>query len=509
MEPKVLLAKSLSLLYKESLIKDKSENSSELVRTVLETIKVPEISLGVNSERDIITALKSTVLEMCDNPIDHEYDDIDLIQRVRINTGYDDKLFEAIKQGIAIDGFTESSIKRSIVNTRKSLANFFKEQKINKILNDASFRFKYQRETIKDINQFLTEIVLQLEPLQLNTNSKDPAVMNDIDIGDDDSLSNMYTDVKNNSTGSAVYRTGWKALDRMLQGGFRPGLNLIGALQHKYKTGFTLSLFKQIALSNIPNTTEPGKKPLLLRISFEDDLELNLQFLYQSLMYDETRQPVDINEVDAKEMALYVKTRLQVNGFHIKMMRVDPSQWSYKSICNKIIELESEGYSVEVLMLDYLGLVPTVGCINSGPAGTDIRDMFRRIRNFCCPKKIACITPHQLSTEAKQLLRGGMPEDQFVKEIAEKGYYAGCKQLDQEVDLELYIHIFKHQKEWYLSCQRGKHRIPTIVNDNYKYYIMRFPRDGMPIPMDNEDEDQSMSKLTNIVSNAPDELFSI
>jgi hypothetical protein len=59
----------------------------------------------------------------------------------------------------------------------------------------------------------------------------------------------------------------------MIQGGFRPGETaVIGALQHKYKTGFTLSIFAQIALFNEPKTEDKTKKPLLLRISFEDEL---------------------------------------------------------------------------------------------------------------------------------------------------------------------------------------------------------------------------------------------
>ena len=33
----------------------------------------------------------------------------------------------------------------------------------------------------------------------------------------------------------------------------------------------------------------------------------------------------------------------------------------------------------------------------------------------------------------------------FVKFVAEKGYYSGSKQLDQEVDLEIYIQIQKHE----------------------------------------------------------------
>lgn len=500
MDNRLLLVKSLTLLFRESQLAIKTENSCDLIRTVLDDVRVSDVGIGINSDREIILALKNTVLEMCGNPVDHEYDVQELLQRFRLNVGEDDKLYDAICQGLDED-ISESKLKRTIVNIRKSINNHFREQKINEILNKASYTFKYQRDKIKDVDQFVMEVVGQLEPLQMTNNDKDPAVLNDIDIGDEGSMNKAFHEVKNMRNTDGILKTGWEALNDMLQGGFRRGeMALIGALQHKYKTGFSLSIFKQIALYNVPFMLDSTKKPLLLRISFEDDIILNLQFLYQSLKYDETRVPVETDDISVEDMSAYVKQKLQVNGYHIKMMRVDPTQWSYKHICNKIIELEAQGYEIHLLMLDYLGMLPTVGCITTGPMGTDLRDMFRRVRNFCSHKKITTITPHQLSTEAKQLIRSGMPEDQFVKEIAEKGYYAGSKQLDQEFDIGLLLHIFKHNKETYMSVQRDKHRVPTIISDDKKYFLYKFPK-TMPIPDDLPGENASFRKLPSGHSN--------
>jgi hypothetical protein len=145
-----------------------------------------------------------------------------------------------------------------------------------------------------------------------------------------------------------------------------------------------LSLFKQLAMYNKPYMIDPTKKPLLLRISFEDDVSLNLQFLYQSIKENETGNKVIIANVSVEEMSAYVKEKLQVNGFHVKLMRVDPTQWTYRHICNTILSLEAEGYEVKLLMLDYLAMLPTTGC-SIGPMGSDLRDMYRRMRNFCSP----------------------------------------------------------------------------------------------------------------------------
>jgi hypothetical protein len=106
------------------------------------------------------------------------------------------------------------------------------------------------------------------------------------------------------------------------------------------------------------------------------------------------------------------------------------------------------------------------------------------------------------------LIRTGVPESEFVKEIAEKGYFAGSKQLDQEVDLEIYLHLFKQNKETYISVQRGKHRIPSILSDEKKYFLLKFPK-GMPIPEDiNNLNHISIRKVPSRgVSNASDDLY--
>lgn len=510
MDNKLLLCKSITLLYRESLLADRSDNSTELVRTVLENVKVGEVGIGLNTDREVILALKATVLEMCTVPQDHVYDKAEFLQRIRINCVNDDKLYEAIRQGIEPD-ITDASLKRSIVNIRNSINNHFKEQTVGNLLSVASTKFKFERESIKDVNQFIAELIAQLEPMHINGGGKDPAVMGEIDIGNKESLRDAFTAVQKSTTGARIYKTGWQDVNEALQGGFRVETTVIGALQHKYKTGFTLSCFAQIAQYNSPHTTDPNKKPLLLRISFEDDIVQNLQFLYQYLKHDETHERItddEINKLTVDELAEYVQSKLQATGFHIKMRRVDPSQWTYKSLCNYIIELEAQGYAVEVLMVDYLSKLPTTGCITTGPSGTDVMDQLSRVRNFCAGKGIAFITPHQLSTEAKGLIRAGTPEDQFVKEIAERGYWERTKGLDRVYDCCILIHLFKHNKETYLSVFREKHRIPTIVDEDKRYFLYKFPY-KMPIASDVRGEKTSFPRLKSAPSNASDDLFAV
>jgi hypothetical protein len=467
MDNKLLLVNSITLLFRESQLPVPHENSSPLVREIVSTIRLPEISVGVDHNAEILAGLKSTALAMCDAPVDHTYELAEILQRLKINTLDEDGLYEALQDGMA-PILTETALNRMCVNLRRTLIDYQREKNIGDIINDASAIFKFKRTSITDMRKFVTDVVTRLEPFQaMGSVMKDPAVVSDIDLDNLDDVTSVYAEVKAQEEGTSILRTGWQGLNRMTDGGIRRGEEVvIGALQHNFKTGFSLSLFAHFALFNVPVMINPQKKPLLLRISLEDDIKLNFQFLFQYLKENETGEKVEIEKYTDGEMARYVNKRLKVNGYNIKLLRVDPTRWTYRDICNKMIELESDGFEIHVCMLDYLAMVPTTGC-TVGATGADIRDMYRRMRNFTNPRGIALITPHQLSTEAKRLIREGRQD--FVREIAGKGYYAGCQSLDNEVDLELYIHIEKANGKSYLAVQRGKHRKikQTPIEDLY------------------------------------------
>ena len=283
MDNKLLLVKSITLLYRENLLEKITENSSDLIRTVLEDIKLNEIKVGLNTEQETLGKLKATLLEMCNNSLDHKYEKSDLLQRLRLDTTNDPNLYDTLCQGIEPE-LQEASIKKSIINIRLSIHNHFREQKISELLRKANYEFSHQKEKIKDTKEWLSNLIGQLEPFQIDQKTKDPAVVSEIDLTDNDSTAKVFEQIQDNRKGTGILKTGWKGINRMLQGGFSRGDTVVvGALQHKFKTGFTLTLFKQIALYNKPYTINPEKKPLLVRISVEDDITTNLKFLYKSL----------------------------------------------------------------------------------------------------------------------------------------------------------------------------------------------------------------------------------
>lgn len=97
---------------------------------------------------------------------------------------------------------------------------------------------------------------------------------------------------------------------------------------------------------------------------------------------------------------------------------------------------------------------------------------------------ITTITPHQLSSDALQLTRENVED--FVKTVANRGYYDGCRRLGQEPDLEFTAHIVKFKQQSFLTINRGKHR-NTVTSQDDQYLILPFSPIGT-IPWDIDKE---------------------
>jgi len=504
---KLLLAKCVTLLYKESLLKESDNNSRILIEEAIKKIQPREIGLGLGGDKDVVQALKETVHDLLLTPNDQWIDRTGLLQRIRINVGDNDKLYQAFEKGLMEDQTGEDLLK-SVISIRKTIDRHLRELKVSEVLTGASASWNFNRDKITDTHEFLTAIWKQLEPLASLKTKEDSAVINEIRLGDTESVLKVVSNFHVSVTENRIYRTGWQGLNRMLQGGIRPGEFWIwpASLQHKYKTGFSQSTFNQIARYNKPMSMAPNKKPALVAITFEDTMEERFQFIFKQMMFTETGQTVDISNYSVEEIQNYVLTKLSVNGYEVFFYRINPSEWTYIDLFNKIVQLENSGYAIEFCMIDYLEKLPTTGCIHSGPAGNDLLDLFNRVRVFFNSRGIACITPHQLSSESKRLIRGTVTEDKFVEALIGRGYYKGSSQLDQIPDGILLTHLFKRGNKSYLAIQRDRHRINTIVDEKYKLMYLEFDS-KMPLADDLYGEDKTLSRLPPYAGNANDDLF--
>lgn len=477
----LILTKAITLLYRESQLEQLTENSSDLVRTAIEKIAVSEVDIGIATQRNTTRSLKDLVSEMLKNPVTHAYTLDDMLQQVRLVTNGNANLYAAIEQGISNE-LAPTILRRTITNLKKTLHDFFRQQKIAELFKKASRDWNFNPYGITDPDAYIRNIITELEVTSSKTMAKDPGLIKSLDLTDDESLQRTFEEVASSNTDDLPFKTGFQELNMALQGGPRPGDTMfISALQHNYKTGFSLSVFADIPLYNKPKCKDLNKKPLCYRISAEDPLRNNAQFLYQKLKFEETGEIIDIKGVSIEEMSSYIKRRMSANGYHVIIDEVNPDHWTYQSIINRILELEAQGYCVEVFSIDYLSKIPTTGC-RQGAMGDDLLDMITKIRNAMAARGILFISPHQLSTEAKRLLQT-VPADQFLYHIKGGGFFERTKGLDRIYDIGLLLHKVESGTNGdYLHVVVDKHRFPTVVDSSLKSFFLPFPQCKAPIP---------------------------
>lgn len=491
MDTKLLLVKAITLLFLESQLPDKSISSKELVKSAISLIKFPDNVIVSEFSKDPITGMRELISGMVEKPADYTYDKKELLQTIRLICNNDEGLYGSLYDGVGLEIDSEDSLRSKCASYRMNINTFVLRWNIKDTIKSAYNNLSFQPQNI-DWRNFLPELIEKLEGYR-DTNSGEavhPSIVRDINLSDIDAVRSVFQRASDELDTTGVLRLHLQGMNRMTGfiNGFRRGEFIVmPALQHNYKSGMSLDIFAGIAKYNIPKLRNPAKKGMLMRISFENPMELDIMHLYKNIVENKTGMAIDPRDIDLFEAADYVVNELQATGFEINMAQIDPSDFTYADLFDRINKFESDGYEIVFLELDYLAMMSKRGCAQ-GATGQDIRDLFRRVRNFTSKRGITTLTPHQLSTDAKTLVRMGV--DNFVKEIANKGYYDGCKTIDQEVDLEIYIHIVKINGESYLTIQRGKHRRMGAVTPDidlftcYKFeHIGNIPDDVLGVDM--------------------------
>lgn len=462
MDSRLTLVHCLMLLYWENQLDIKVEGSATLVKQTIEAVKLPDATIESDSSREVITALRNTIYNLCMSPPDEKIDRTTLLQRVRLNCKDDIGLYESIAEAM-IESDDQIQVRQKCNEYSKHLLIAQKErdflEQLKKITSNVLYGDRSQGLHVKEL---ALDIISTMESFTSENTEQGvkgiTGVVDYIDYGNVEELEELFGLAQQEVALDGIMRTGYQAINRMMgdYGGFRRGdLIAIGAFQHNYKTGFTLNLTRQIATYNKPYMLDETKKPLIIHLSTENHSTDNLMLMYQSIYENEYGTACDTRNVSRKEAALYVKERMSVNGYHFKAIRVDPSEFTYQSLFSLILAHEAQGYEIHLLTIDYLNMFNKAGCVQTF-TGSDTRDLFRRVRNFCSKRKITVITPHQISTEAKVLLRQGV--QYIVKEFVGKSYWDSCKTLDQEIDVGMWIHIEKSDMRSYLAIARDKHR---------------------------------------------------
>src|SRR5690606_20958115 len=142
---------------------------------------------------------------------------------------------------------SDDEIKRRCLEYRQVLRAYLDRDKVKDIIKKASQRVLFQEESI-DWKSFVSETMAELEPYAMSLASKSNGSVDEVDFSDAEALNKMFQRASEEIGNDGILKTGWQGINRMTgeHGGIRRGeCVVVGALQHNYKTGFTLNLFKQ------------------------------------------------------------------------------------------------------------------------------------------------------------------------------------------------------------------------------------------------------------------------
>lgn len=497
MEPKLLLVKTITLLYLNGKLSEKNDEAIKIAQDVLEMVK-PKDKL-MSSEfgtTDPTNELRDTLIYMISQGSGYEFDENELSQRYKVNTSKDETTYDALVSSFLSGDESQEKIHKTFNNQKNAILTHINKTKLANVLKNFYVKTSFHPEEV-NYKTIVTEIQQALQPFQ-NIQAGDEimshsAIVSNVDLGNKESIREVFQKAADELSEKGVIKTPYQGLNRMMgsHGGIRRGeMCCITALTHNYKTGITLDIFMGCALFNTPYMRDPTKKPLNLRLTFENTVQQDFAHMYKKLKEADGHSIVNLRDVDPEEAAKYVLDRLSINGYQNQIIHMNPSDVNYTDIFKIIESFEKKGYEVHLLTIDYLNMINRQG-LQQGPTGEEIRDLFRRMRNFCLKRGIAVVTPHQFSSEARKVERGE-PKN-FVKTVTSKGFYDGCSRLEQELDLEISIHIVEFNGESYLTMHRGKHRgVVTPVRDRYTVY--KFEEIG-GLPMDIEGEDQSRKSI--------------
>lgn len=391
MDPKLILLQSIMLLYWESRLDAKADSSATIIREIVDDLRLPDASLESDPTRDIVIGLRSAVLYLCaiehKEPIDRDV----LIQRVKLSVKTDPDLIQIIADGL-IETEDQALIRKKCVEYSKLLLEYKKEKRFKETVKGWVGSVLYSADDSNlNVKKLALDMQAALEPFSIENKRQGPmgidGVVGMVDFMDEASVRELFESAIEETSTDGIMRTGYQAINRMFgwHGGMRRGdFIVVGAMEHNYKTGFTLNLTKHVALYNKPYMMDPKKKPMLLHVSSENALTDNLMLMYQSLRENETGEPCDAHGVDHTEATRYIMDRCSINGYTLHMLRVNPSEFTYQSLFSLIMEYESDGFEIHLLTIDYLNMFNKAGC-TQGAQGMDTRDLFRRVRNFCSP----------------------------------------------------------------------------------------------------------------------------
>lgn len=363
--PKQLLVNCITLLCLEHREGVATSPSTELVGQVIEALPLPEGTVDHDHGRQTFLELRQFTQWLTKRTEDNFPSEPEVLQQLQVACREEVYLHQAVANVLNHPIPDVKEIIKKIHSYRTNLNGYLNDEKITAILKDYHHKLAFKRGTVNDVVALMSEMGEKLTPLvTAKQKQRHTAQMGSLDFADEEVIAKYFTDAKDLLSTDGAFRTGWKGLNRMLGkvGAVKRGeFGIAGGLQHNFKSGFMLSLFTHFCLFNKPFLRDKTRRPLMLFVSFENEIPDNLLWLYTYLKENETGEPVIEADIDINEAATYVSARLRETGFEVKMERFDPTEFTASAFTAWLEGIIADGYEIQLVIVDYLNMLSKSG----------------------------------------------------------------------------------------------------------------------------------------------------
>lgn len=478
MNLQLVVANLILLMYWERL-QDGGARNEVLCKETIKALRAKPLdgeSEGVRRAYNQLLALATKLLMNYHKDVSKEY----LESQVRLVTVDHPVLGDAIVVGLAQELNNEGVVQYCHQLIRE-LKDFERKLNYRNALSKAMAQALSDEDY--DLNQAARAITMAVEAYAINveqTIEGIEGVSDIVDFDDEDALREWFLEAQKEVDPNEVLRWHQKALNDMFgqqQGGRRKEQILVAGLQHHFKSGMVMSMVRGAAMYNTPKLKDPKKKPLILLVSTENQMTINLRTLYVQVMNQLFGKAPKVKDIVPAEAAKFLRDTFMRNGWHFKMVQVVPAQFGYYQLEEMVLMYEREGYELILMAVDYLGMCNSSGLTTSQITGRDKQALFNYSRQLMLRHDYIMLTPHQLSTQALDIDRDRPRK--FMEEVPNRQFYHDCKTIGQEADVEIMLHKINIDGVDYLEVARGKHRGVDDTPHKHKYYVSRFSDVGI------------------------------
>lgn len=494
--PNIVLIKAIVALYVNSNLPNPLPKVSIVVDEVMSIIRKTK----QGAEEEVTNGLMTT-LEYFQYVGDlKKITPIEVIERVKLNCYHRHEYESTISNLLSLSENSEDNLDK--VNRIISEIRFtLRKNDLADIVRRANreLNFNDTNVNIGDFSRELTERLRAFENISAGNGEKE-GFAGRLSTSDPESIKTTFERAAELNSAEGMLVTGSKGINRMLGGGYRRGGQYLwGGLTGNYKTGMLLDNCKWIPMHNTPKLLDPKKKPMVLRVSFENKPEQDLPIIYESIYSAEYKTKVNKSKIDKEEATKYVLDKLGKNGWTFEMLCYDPNNFDIWDLIDILVAYEEDGYEIAALIVDYPELIT-----KKQRKGNEMRQdayivyTFEVLRNHCFPRGITQIVAHQHSTEAQKIKR----EDpvSYVSKITGGSYYMNCQSLATKVDADCAMNIVTMGERKFLMLGMGKDRFNNDTPEKHRFPILEFKKFGGILADVDTDEDYTIYSFAGIDS---------